>query len=379
MYQKLLAYLVILAITPTLLMANWENKSFEMDGYLREYRVYTPQDYDPSKTYSLVVGIHGLGDNMVNFSNILREFSFIADTADIILAYPQGLPNFLLGTGWNSGAGMLGIYPSEFVDDVAFINAVTDSMQTNYSIVKEQTYLFGFSNGGYMVQKIACESNDRYAAIASIAGTLGNKIKSCNPERKIPILHFHGTADINVNYYNPPMGKSVSSLMRLWSGNYNCSEYEVIKLPDTQSDGYTVEHHIYKDCDERLELFKVNNAMHIILNRTNDISYSDEMWKFFSYKKDTSITTGVRNHQSNHINIYPNPAQDIVKINLQNFERPHQLVVSIWDYTGKKIQNLTNNLSGDYLLDCRNFPNGIYLIIAQDEHRYLSSKFIVNR
>lgn len=340
MHKKLIAIIYILAIFPTHLMADWENKSFEMEGYQREYRVYTHKDFSPSKTYSLVVGVHGLGDDMVNFSKRLLDFSRIADTADIILVYPQGLPNFLIGTGWNSGAGVLGIYPSEFVDDVAFINALTDTMQENYPILNEKTYLFGFSNGGFLVQRMACESNDRFAAIASIAGTIGDKIKNCNPDRKIPILHFHGTADINVNYTNPPMGKSVSSLMRLWADNLNCIDREIIKLPDLKPDGYTVEHYIYKDCDQRLELFKVNNAMHVLLNRNNDISYVDEMWRFFTYKKDTSITVGISTSQESNIYIYPTIAQDIVNIKLHDFENYYNLEVSIFDYSGKKIQNL---------------------------------------
>lgn len=290
------------------------------------------------------------------------------------------MSNFLIGTGWSSGAGMLGIYPSEFVDDVAFINALTDTMQSQYPVIKEQTYLFGFSNGGFMVQRIACEANGRYAAIASIAGTLGNKINYCNPERKIPILHFHGTADINVNYYNPPMGKSVSSLMGLWSKNYNCSGRERIKVPDIISDGYTVEHYVYQDCDERLELFKVNNAMHILLNKGyNDISYPEEMWRFFRYQKDTSVATSISSHRTNQIKIYPVPANDRITIELPVAENHRDLVLDIRDYTGKQITQLTHLPSGIYHYDCKNLPNGIYLVNITDGKQYFSQKFIIAR
>ena len=374
MFKKLLVAIII-SNFPMMLFANWEYQSFEFEGHNREYRIYTPADYSPSKSYSLVVGIHGLWGNMYEFPNAVFDFQTIADTANIILVYPQGLDNpFPLGTGWNSSAGMLGLYPSENINDVGFINALTDSMQANYPIIKEQTYLFGFSNGGYMVQKIACEANSQYAAIASIAGTIGNKIIDCNPERKVPILHFHGTGDMNVNYFNPPMGKSVSSLLSLWSENYNCSSLEIIKLENTMVDNYSVEHYIYKDCDERLEHFKVYNAMHILLNKAqNDISYPEEMWRFFTYKKDTAITVNIRTQQEN------NPTMDIVKIDLQALENHQLLNLEIFDYSGKKVQAMQKSESGIYQFDSKQLPNGIYLIIAQDDQRHLSTHFIVAR
>jgi len=381
MFKRLRITVMVLFISHGMLYAGWETKSFEFEGQNREYRIYTPADYSPSRSYSLVLGIHGLWGNMYDFPNVVSDFQSIADTADIILVYPQGLDNPPpLGTGWNSGAGMLGLYPSENINDVGFINAVTDSMQANYPIIKEQTYLFGFSNGGFMVQKIACEANDRYAAIASIAGTLGNKIEDCNPKRKVPIIHFHGTFDINVSYFNPPMGKSVSVLLGLWSENYNCSGREITKLPDIAADGYTIEHYVYKGCDERLEHFKVNNAMHILLNKEhNDISYPEEMWRFFRYQKDTGVPTGIQLPRINQIKIYPVPANDIITIEFQSGENHRDLILDIRDYTGKQIAQLLHHPSGISHFDCRNLPDGIYLIHATDGNRYFSQKFIVAR
>lgn len=89
MLKQLLAIAIALLALYAKLYANWENKSFEFEGYQREYRIYTPQNYSPDKMYSLVLGIHGLGDNISNFPNIVSDFHRIADTADIILVYPH--------------------------------------------------------------------------------------------------------------------------------------------------------------------------------------------------------------------------------------------------------------------------------------------------
>ncbi len=379
MFKKSLAIVMTLSVSYTMLYASWENRTLQFEGRNRSYRIYLPVNYSSSETYSLVLGIHGLGDNMTGFGNAFADFCRIADTANIILVYPQGLDNPIIGTGWNAGAGMLGIYPSENADDIGFINTVTDIIQQEYPINKAQTYLFGFSNGGFMVQRIACESNERYAAVASIAGTLGNKINYCNPARQIPIVHFHGTADINVNYYNPPFGRSVSALMGLWSANFGCdTERERVKLPDIKPDGYTVEHYVYKNCSQRLELFKVNDAMHVLLHKAaNDISYSEEIWRFFTYQKDTSVPTAIRQQVQTQIKVYPVPAAETVRIELQGVQNHRDFELSVWDYTGKKITVLPHNPAGNYIFDCRNLPDGIYLVNATDGNRLLCTRFTI--
>jgi len=363
---------------PAMLFAGFENKSFDFEGINREYRVYTPNGFSSSNLYSLTIGIHGLGDDMTNFSNAFTEFHAIADTANIIFAYPQGMPN-AIGNGWNAGAGTLGIYPSVGINDVGFINALVDTMQANYPIIVAQTYLFGFSNGGFMVQRIACEDNGRFAAIASLAGTLGNQITTCNPARKLPILHFHGTADVNVGYYSTPFGINVDSLMHLWAINNACNAVpNMTPVPDTKPDGYTVEHYQYSNCTNRLELFKIYNAAHVLLRKSdNDIGYSEEMWKFF---RPHSLTTGMDTPAPlAQVEIYPVPAKDFINIHLQSIVNHQKLQVSIWDFTGKQIAQLSGNDSRLNSFDCNNLPNGIYLLKATSGNNSYSAKFTVAR
>lgn len=377
--KTLLIVISVLFFFPAILRAGWENKSFTFEGNVRDYRVYTPVGFSSSNTYSLVIGIHGLGDNMTNFSNAFTDFCQIADTANIILVYPQGMSNFI-GNGWNAGAGTLGIYPSPTINDVGFINALTDTIHAAYPTNVQQTYLFGFSNGGFMVQRMACESNGKFAAIASLAGTLGNQITSCNPARKIPILHFHGTADVNVGYYNTPFGLSVDSLMALWAGNNACNTpADSLQVPDTKADGFTVVHYIYGGCSHRVELFKINGMAHILMNENNhDIGYAPEMWRFF---RPHSITTGINTPVSEQaqIKLFPVPANETLTIELQSIENYGKLKLSVWDYSGRKITELSENTSGLYHFDCRNLSSGIYLVKANDGFRNFTTKFTVVR
>lgn len=384
MSKFLLSIVFLSSILPVSVFAGWENKSFVFQGITRDYRVYTPIGFSASESYSLVVGIHGLGDNMTNFSNAFPDFLEIADTAGIILVFPQGMTSSLLvlgtTTGWNAGAGTLGQFPSEDYDDVAFINALTDTMQAYYPVIKEQTYLFGFSNGGFMTHRIACEAGEKFAAVASLAGTLGSKITNCNPSRKIPVLHFHGTADVNVGYYTNAFGINVDSLMTLWASINGCSPVpDSVAVPDTKSDGFTLVYYTYNNCGEPVEYFKINDAAHILLNRTNnDISYSDEMWRFFRPKR---LSTGIKEQdEQEFVRLYPVPATETLILDLKSVKNPFTLELSVWDYTGKQItlpsQSTTDGLQQ---FDCSSLPNGIYLLKATDGHRVFSKRFTIAR
>jgi polyhydroxybutyrate depolymerase len=51
----------------------------------------------------------------------------------------------------------------------------------------------GFSNGGYMSSRLACDLADRIAAITTVAAT--THPDDCDPSRAVPVQAFHGTAD----------------------------------------------------------------------------------------------------------------------------------------------------------------------------------------
>lgn len=364
--------------------ATWTMETINVNGRTRQYRLFIPNTYDADKTYSLIIGIHGLGSDPVNFSGGMSDFESIADTANIIMAYPQGLPFPIMGNAWNAGAGTLGVRPNTGIDDVGFINAVTDFLQASYPINKNKTYIYGFSNGGFMTHRMACESNSRYAAFSSIAGTIGTYLPKCKPGRFIPILHFHGTTDINVGYYINLFGLNVEDLMKEWSGLNQCSTAPPIKtnIPDIKSDGYTVEHYAYQACKAPLELFKINNALHVLLNKAdNDISYSEEIWKFFNRftlnERTDTITRLHSNFKKDDIQIYPNPVASELTINLQKIKNNGELSIRICDFTGQQILQQSASEYGFNKIDCSRFANGMYFIHISNQEKTYTEKILI--
>jgi polyhydroxybutyrate depolymerase len=60
------------------------------------------------------------------------------------------------------------------------------------------------SAGAFMVNRLACERADVFAAIAPVAGTLGANV-GCAPSRPVAVLETHGTADPVVPFNGGPM------------------------------------------------------------------------------------------------------------------------------------------------------------------------------
>ena len=72
-----------------------------------------------------------------------------------------------------------------------------DAVQSDFNIDATRVFASGFSNGGMLSYRLACELSDRIAGIAAVGGASGqfdfdrNRYYSCNPTRPIPILHIH--------------------------------------------------------------------------------------------------------------------------------------------------------------------------------------------
>src|SRR5210317_2069175 len=83
---------LLLALFITLQSFGQILESFEFEGIERTYILHTPPNYDEQTPHSLVINMHGLGSNAAQ-QQFYSEFNKVADTAQIIVAYPNGVDN----------------------------------------------------------------------------------------------------------------------------------------------------------------------------------------------------------------------------------------------------------------------------------------------
>ena len=115
--QKHSLTLLLSVLLVTFNYGQFTNKTMDVNGEIRSYRQYLPTGFNASTepNLPLIIAMHGIGDNMTNFSNV--GFDNIADTARFIVVYPQGMPNILSQNSWNngtllaSGANDIGFFP----------------------------------------------------------------------------------------------------------------------------------------------------------------------------------------------------------------------------------------------------------------------------
>lgn len=372
MKKNILIISILLSAACIQTNAQWTNKTMLFGGLTRSYRVYVSPNYNPANPASLLIGLHGLGDNMTNFSGI--GFHLIADTANIICVYPQAVSDTYLGTAWNSMAGQYGYYPNSSINDIGFINALVDTCVANYSIDVAKIYLCGFSMGGFMTERMALQSNYKFAAFGSMSGTFGAGITTFNPGRHVPIAHFHGTMDSTVYYNGDLYGNDPEEMINFWVTNNACdtpaTEYT---YPDTGSDTLTVERYEYSNGDPQSDVwfFKMIGAVHTVLFQpTSDITEPVELWLFF--RRHTNPVAGINEQMqlSENIQLYPNPASDQITIALSS-----NATIEVLNSEGRIIRRY-NAVNNAVTLDLSGFAKGLYFVKAQDSKGTAVKKFV---
>jgi polyhydroxybutyrate depolymerase len=184
------------------------------NGINRNFIYYTPTSWTQSESLPILFVLHGLTQNGNGIMNI-TGFNAIAEENNFIVCYPDGI-----SAAWNAN---MNVTVSQ-ADDIGFLEILALYMQNNFNTNPNKQYLCGFSNGGFMSHKMICESNQCFAAIATLSGTMSDTVyQNCNPQYAPDILHIHGTLDGVVNYNgSASTGISVDILMEKWRSYYNC-------------------------------------------------------------------------------------------------------------------------------------------------------------
>jgi len=367
-----LLYTLFFTISVVAINAQQTTESWAYDGQTRQYIQYVPAMYDGSVPVPVVFVFHGLGDSMEGM--YAAGMNFVADTANFIVIVPQALVDPLAGTAWNSLAGIAGIYfPNEDVDDVGFVMAMIDSLGANFNVDMSRIYATGFSMGGFFTNRLACERPEVFAAVASVAGTVGGGL-DCNPSQPIRIAHFHGTADQTVGYANNLFGSSVPEWLGIWQQANGCTgTLSEDPLPNPVNDNITIDYLRNADCEDGSEvvLYRANGAGHVWLTPANDIFYTTEIWKFF-LGVQPQLATNVFEETANQLGVYPNPALNNLWLELPDNFIPG--TINIYDNLGRLSTSLS--YQNGMPLNVSNLSAGFYVIVADGAQGSVKTRFL---
>ncbi len=276
-----------------------EDKTIDIDGVAREYRVHLPPSYDATSKAPVVIAMHGMTSNK-NWFQIMSNMDVHSDAQGMVTVYPQGLERKLFGnsqsvTHWNASFG-------SDVDDISFISQLIDTVIADYNLDADRVYITGHSNGGFMTYELMCSIPEKIAAAAPHAALMSNASKQdCAQKHNIPLLHIHGTGDGAVPYKGRfGFNTSVPDTLKFFADRYNCDAEKVSKdLPDLDvNDGATVSYETYENCQSggAIEHYVIHEGGHTwsgseIVNDTPhsmDIDTSKLIIDFFNGKSRPS-------------------------------------------------------------------------------------------
>lgn len=159
-------------------------------GATISYLLYLPNDFEPGKSYPLMLFLHGRGESNGPLSLVAKWgpplLASKGESFPFILASPQ-CPR---EDQWRS--------PTQ----QAALVELLDHLTTRFAVDKDRVMLTGLSMGGYGTWRLAADHPERFSVAVPVCG--GGNPADAERLKKLPIWVFHGDQDEAV-----PFAKSV--------------------------------------------------------------------------------------------------------------------------------------------------------------------------
>ncbi|HET7711624.1 MAG TPA: PHB depolymerase family esterase [Thermoanaerobaculia bacterium] len=264
--KRLLAAVLILISLPAAVAAidaasfyihNRPNGSIISSDEQRDYLLYVPKSYDPSRPTPLVISMHGAGGWPVQQME-LSGWNRLAERHRFIVVYPAGIKRAGPRV-WRVGRspGMM--------RDVWFIADLIRKVKEDYNIDTQRIYANGISNGAGMSFALSCTLSDRIAAVGLVAGAQNLPWSACTESKAVPMIAFHGTADSMTPYKGgdswvaPWPFPDVESWVEKWSRRNRCEP-----RPEESRVAGEVVRREYRNCAENaaVVLYRIDGGGH---------------------------------------------------------------------------------------------------------------------
>ncbi|MET0792034.1 MAG: alpha/beta fold hydrolase [Polyangiaceae bacterium] len=161
-------------------------------------RLRLPSTLQAGERVPLLLVLHGFG---VSSTLLIAKAGLnqIADQKKFAYLAPEGARDGLGRPYWNAGRSCCDL-DHQGVDDVKRLRELLDANLGHAAIDPTRVFVVGYSNGGFMAQRLACDVGDRIAGLISVAGAAPAPDVACAQNTALSFLEIHGDADPVVHY-----------------------------------------------------------------------------------------------------------------------------------------------------------------------------------
>jgi poly(3-hydroxybutyrate) depolymerase/peptidoglycan/LPS O-acetylase OafA/YrhL len=164
-------------------------EDLRVGGLLRSYQVIRPA-HPAAPRLPAIVFLHGVNQD-IGGEEARDGLLPIAAAGQVVLVYPVGY-----GESWNAGI-CCGAAELHALDDTGFVAAVEQRVATDPGVDPDRVALAGYSNGGKMAYRIACERPDLFASVSVV---LALPVTACRSGSPVPLLHVAVRDDEEIPY-----------------------------------------------------------------------------------------------------------------------------------------------------------------------------------
>ena len=258
----------------------------QIDSLEREYILFQPKQI---KAEVILIALHGRGGTGEELM-WKTGFNSLAEEEGFIIVYPFGL-----NRAWVDGRQL----PDEDknANDEKFILTLREKLKKEFSIQK--FFLFGYSNGGFMAQRMAFFYPNTFIGYAGVVSSISENLNKHKPRQPAAVLFINGTDDPIVPYNggmilgNKGVALGVEDTVKQWIKWNKCELKPELETINQQDDGVKVFIYNYTKCKSKksVRFIKLEGAGHGWPGKleeeisgfgkfTTEVSANQEIWKF---------------------------------------------------------------------------------------------------
>ena len=252
----------------------------------RKTLTYVPKNVE--KSPALVISLHGMNQDP-EYQQKQTQWNAMADKEGFIVTYPLGNNKM-----WDTNG----------TSDVKFVETIIKEMINQHHVDKNRIYLSGFSMGSWLGYHCLETIGDKIAAFGPVSGVDIGKQPKAN--RKVPIMHIHGTGDDVFKYTGDPSHMaggypSIEEYVKKWAAYEGCdaNNPQVVRPYPSSRKTANATRTIYNNVNDDVEvnLISIDGKGHWHSNDPNGVNSTQELWNFFKRHRLNQHSTPDPNFQ----------------------------------------------------------------------------------